>query len=330
MRSRPTADARVLRGGAIRTAITTVCVLLAACAPAPSVPDPEPEVVRTAPSSPVRTFRAAAIVRHARLAASAREAGDLATAADHEEVLVLLAPEDPARRKALQATREAIRRATRTHAEAGLAARRAGELAMARDSFLRVLALDPDNADAAKALREIDLAVMAKSQSDRAARVRVTDDIIANAKARAADSFDLEQRLELARAGDLNALRELRSWVDANPGERASRQRIGAAVAEKARESELKGQREVALGLYEQAVSLAGAGTPEWTLRMQALRKALGEQYYTEGMKLFRTDLAGAIRHWENGARYDPSNTNLQLRLREAKIAYQKLQKIDK
>ena len=315
----------------MRTAIAAVCVLLAACAPAPPVPDPEPEVVRAAPPPAVRSFRGAAIVRHARLAASAREAGDLATAADHEEVLVLLAPEDPARRKALQATREAIRRATRTHADAGLAARRAGELATARDSFLRVLALDPDNADAAKALREIDLAVMAKSQSDRAARVRVTDDIIANAKARAAESYDLEQRLELVRAGDLNAgLRELRSWVDANPGERASRQRIGAAVAEKARESESKGQREVALGLYEQAVSLAGAGTPEWTLRMQALRKALGEQYYTEGMKLFRTDLAGAIRHWENGARYDPSNTNLQLRLREAKIAHQKLQKIDK
>ena len=244
---------------------------------------------------------------------------------------MLLAPEDPSRRKALQATREAIRRATRTHAEAGLAARRAGDLATARDAFLLVLALDPDNADAAKALREIDLAVMAKSQSDRAARVRVTDDIIASAKARAVESNDLEQRLELMRAGDLSTgLRELRSWVDANPGDRASRQRIGAAVAEKARELESKAQRETALGLYEQAASLAGAGTPEWTSRMQALRKSLGEYYYTEGMKVFRTDLAAAIRHFENGARYDPSNTNLQLRLREAKIAQQKLQKIGK
>ena len=98
-----------------------------------------------------------------------------------------------------------------THAEAVLAARRAGELATARDSFLRVLALDPDSADAAKALREIDLAVMAKSQNDRAARVRVTDDIIANAKARATESYDLEQRLEIMRAGDFNAgLREIR------------------------------------------------------------------------------------------------------------------------
>jgi tetratricopeptide (TPR) repeat protein len=325
----PAANSRRRRG--VLASVAIACALLAACAPVPPATDAEPPVLRTAPPATASPLRGAAIVRHARLAAAAREAGDLAAAADHEEVLALLAPEDPARRKALQSTREAIRRATRTHAEAGLAARRAGDLATARDSFLRVLALDPDNADAAKALREIDFAVMAKTQGERAARVRATDDIIANAKARAAESYDLEQRLELVRAGDLNAgLRELRSWVDANPGDRASRQRIGAAVAEKARESESKGQREVALGLFEQAVSLAGAGTPEWTLRMQALRKALGEQYYTEGMKLFRTDLAGAIRHWESGVRYDPSNTNLQLRLREAKIAHQKLQKIDK
>lgn len=327
----PAAGAQAARAGIMRSAIALACVVLAACAPAPPVTDPEPPVLRTTPPAVGSSFRGAAIVRHARLAALAREAGDLAAAADHEEVLVLLAPDDPARRKALQATRDAIRRATRTHADAGVAARRSGDLAAAREAFLRVLALDPDNADAAKALREIDLAAMAKVQSDRAARVRLPDDIVANAKSRAADSFDLEQRLELVRAGDLNAgLRELRIWVDANPGERASRQRIGAAVAEKARELESKAQREAALELYEQAVSLAGTATPEWTQRMQALRKSLGEQYYIEGMKVFRTDLAAAIRYWENGARYDPSNTNLQLRLREAKLAQQKLQKIDK
>ena len=308
-----------------------VCLALAACAPVPPVPDAGPPVARTPAPASAGSFRGAAIARQERLAAAAREAGDLAAAADHEEVLVLLAPDDPARRKALQATRDAIRRGARTHAEAGLAARRSGDLASARDAFLRVLALDPDNVDAAKALREIDLAAMAKSQSDRAARVRAADDIIANAKARAADSYDLEQRLELLRAGDLDAgLREIRSWVDANPGDKAARQRIGAAVADKARESELKGQREAALGLYEQAAALAGLGTPEWTARMQGLRKALGEHHYAEGMKLSRKDLAAAIRHWETGARYDPSNTNLQLRLREAKIAQQKLQKIGK
>jgi len=313
--------------------IAAASLALAGCAPAPTVVDDAPPTAYT-PSAPTTTsspYRNAAIARHARLAAAARDEGDLAEAADHEEVLVLLAPNDPARRRALQATREAIKRATRTHSESGLAARRSGDLNTARDAYLRVLALDPDNADAVKALREIDSATMARTQGERAAKVRVPDDVVASAKARASDTLDVDQRIEIMRAGDLNAgLRELRSWVDANPGDRATRQRIGVAVAEKARELESKQQRESALGLYEQAGTLAGTPAPEWTTRAQALRKALGEQYYAEGMKVYRTDLTLAIRSFEAGARYDPSNTNLQLRLREAKMAQEKLQKIRK
>lgn len=322
-----------VRDGRLRAvlAVAVAIVALAACAPAP-VQVADPPAVRPVPRTASPTsHRGVAIATHARLAERAREAGDLADVAEQEEVLVLLAPDDPARRRALQATREAIRRAVRSHVEAGQSARRAGDLAAARDAYLRVLTLDADNAEAAKALREIDQATMAKAQADRAARVRVVDDIVTSAKARANESNDLDQRIEIMRAGDLNTgLRELRSWVDAHPGDRGSRQRIGTAVAEKARELESKAQREAALGLYEQAGSLAGAVAPEWASRAQGLRKALGEQYYAEGMKVYRTDLAAAIRYFENGARHDPSNTNLQLKLREAKLAQQKLEKIGK
>ena len=319
---------------AVRALIVAASLAVGACAQQPTNADDPPPGVHTtvAPAAPVTSgYRSAAIARHARLAAAARDAGDLAEAADHEEVLVLLAPNDAARRRALQNTREAIKRTARTHADTGAAARRAGDLATAKDAYLRVLTLDPDNADAVKALRDIDAAVMARTQGERAARVRVPDDVVASAKARPADTLDVDQRIEIMRAGDLNAgLRELRTWVDANPGDRAARQRIGIAVAEKARELESKVQRESALGLYEQAAALAGAPTPEWTTRAQALRKTLGDQYYAEGMKVYRTDINLAIRNFEAGARYDPSNTNLQLRLREAKLAQQKLQKIGK
>jgi tetratricopeptide (TPR) repeat protein len=321
--------------------IAALSTIVAACAPMPPTPAPDagPAAPRPAPAArpqPSGTpARDAAIVRHLRLAAAAREAGDLATAAEHEDVLVLLAPDDPARRKAREATGDAIRRAVREQAERGLAARARGDYVGAREAFLRVLALDPDNADAAKALREVELTVMARVQADRAARVRANGDMVASTRARpgearSQDSFDLEQRLELVRSGDATAMRELRAWVDANPGDRTMRQRIGGAVAERAREVEAKGQREAALGLYEQAVTLAGTGAPDWTARMQALRKSLGEHYYVEGMKVFRTDLSAAIRHWENGARYDPSNTNLQMRLREARLAQRKLERMEK
>ncbi len=270
------------------------------------------------------------MARHLELAAKARAADDLASAAEHEQVLVLLAPDDPQRRKALDATRNAIRNRVREHGQAGLAARRSGDLAAARDAYLRVLALDPGNDAAATALREIELAAMSRAQSDRAARARATEGVIAGARARAAgDSYDLEQRIELFRAGDLNAgLRELRAWVDANPADSAGRQRVATLVAERARDLDANGQRETALALYEQATAFAGGTAPEWSARMQALRKALGEHYYVQGMKVYRTDVAAAVRQFETGVRYDPSNITLQTRLREAKLAQEKLQKI--
>ena len=313
--------------------------LFAACAPLPPADEPMPSQPAPAAGPRIepapRTPRAGFVARHVELANKALAAGDLAEAEDHWQVLALVDPENAGYAQALQSAREAIRKGVRDHFLAGQTARRNGDGAKAKDAFLRVLALDPAHGEAAKALREIEHASMAKTQADRAARVRAAEDVVAGARARAAqpatanDTYDLEQRIEIARAGDLQAgLRELRTWVDANPNDRSGRQRAGAVIAERARDAEAKGMRESALSLYEQAASLAGAGQPEWATRTQSLRKSLGEQYYTEGMKLYRTDLPGAIKQWEAGAKFDPSNANLQMRLREAKLAQEKLQRI--
>jgi tetratricopeptide (TPR) repeat protein len=307
---------------------------LAGCAQVP--PEPAP----VAPARPIvrndvmpRPSRSTFASRHTELAMRAQEAGDLAAAEDHWQVLVLLEPGNAAYRQSLDAVRETIKRNAREQWQSGVAARRSGDTARARDAFLRALAYDPSHAEAARALREMEAQAMARTQGDRAARARAGEDVIAGARARAAspanDAIDLEQRLEIARAGDVQAgVRELRAFVDANPSDRSGRLRAGQAIAERARDAESKGQRETALTLYGEAASLAGAPQPEWAARTQALKKALGEQYYAEGMKLYRTDLNSAIRRFETGAKYDPDNANLQMRLREAKLAQQKLQKI--
>jgi tetratricopeptide (TPR) repeat protein len=143
------------------------------------------------------------------------------------------------------------------------------------------------------------------------------------------DAFDVDQRLEMFRAGDTaGALRELKAWVDAHPKDRATRQKIGATVAERAKELEQKNQREGALNLYEQALALRGEPQPEWSARVVALRKAVGADYYNDGVKLMRTDLNGAIRAFETSVKYDPQNANAQGRLREAKAARDKLSRM--
>ena len=324
-------------------AAVAIATLVAACAQAPTPPDgepaPAPRVVRA--DGP----RDEAIRRHRELAREARSAGDLATALDHLHVVTMLAPGDEAARRDAETLRSEIQRGVRENLEAGRSAMRAGDSGRASTAFLRVLALEPRNAEAARSLREIDRQNMARAQANRAARVRV-EDLFADARAAKAappagysaapaaatggnDAYDLDQRIEMFRAGDTTtALRELKAWVDAHPKDRAGRQRIGVAVAERAKELEGKGQREQALSLYEQALSMRGEPQPEWSARIAALRKSVAADYYNEGVKLMRTDLNGAVRSLETAVKLDPQNANAANRLREAKAARDKLSRM--
>lgn len=325
-------------------------VLAGACATPPpppaEEPPPAPRIIRQ--DGP----REEAARRHRELAREARSTGDLATALDHLHVVTMLVDDDAARRDA-EALRVEIRRGVREALEAGRTAQRAGDNARASTSYLRALALEPRNAEAARALREIDGQNMARAQASRAARVRVEDlfadaraakvapgaatayaappSTPANAPAAAGgnDAFDVDQRLEMFRAGDTaGALRELKAWVDAHPKDRATRQKIGATVAERAKELEGKSQRESALYLYEQALVLRGEPQADWSARIAALKKAVGNDYYSSGVKLMRTDLSGAIKAFETSVKYDPQNANAQTRLRDAKAARDKLSRM--
>ena len=327
-----------------RTAVAiAVATLVGACAQAPAAPDgepsPAPRIVR--PDGP----RDEAIRRHRELAREARAGGDLATALDHLHVVTMLAPGDEAARRDAEALRGEVQRGVRENLDAGRNAMRSGDNARASTAFLRVLALEPRNAEAARSLREIDRQNMTRAQANRAARVRV-EDLFADARAAKAappagysaapaaatggnDAYDLDQRIEMFRAGDTaTALRELKAWVDAHPKDRAGRQRIGAAVAERAKELEGKGQREAALGLYEQALSLRGEPQQEWSARVAALRKSVAADYYNEGVKAMRTDLNVAVRSLETAVKLDPQNANAANRLREAKAARDKLSRM--
>ena len=307
-------------------ALTTLA-LLAACAQSPVVTQPVPDTPR---ASVAEDARAQAIARHRQLAQQARQRGDLAAAAVQRKIVVLLAPGEPSYRAEQDAVNAAIRQGVRDQLQAGNAAQKAGDNERATQAMMRALALDPANEDAAKALREMDRQRMARIQGDRAQKLRPVD--MAALKSGTPDAgaaYDLEQPLEMLRAGDVNGgLRELKAYVDANPGNRAARQKIGTAVADRARELQNKGSREQAFALYEQAVALRGDSTPEWSKEMQSLRKSLSDEYYSNGERAYRTDVALAIKQWETSLRYDPQNLKAANRLRDARAAQEKLKGI--
>jgi tetratricopeptide (TPR) repeat protein len=315
--------------------------VLGACSQLPVAPGPADDE-RVAPMRTPGDFersRESAIATHQKLALQYKAAGDLPAAETQWQILTVLAPGDSAFRRELDAVRAAIRRGVPENLQAGAALHRAGDNERAAQAMLRVMALDPENAEAAKALRDIDRQRMARTQAERASKFRREDPASAYRTAPAAtatpsesgDGYDLEQRLEMFKAGDVaGGIRELRAYVDANPKERAARQRIGATVYERGTELEAKGNRESALGLYEQAAALRGDTPPQWKTQIQAVRNALSVEYFDKGTRSYRTDMALAIKQWETSLRYDPQNLKASERLREARLAQEKLQKIER
>jgi tetratricopeptide (TPR) repeat protein len=295
----------------------------------PAAPPPAPVASAPVPSRTVSE----ATARHRKLADDARRSGDLAAAAQQLQVLTVLAPDDASYARELAAVRASIDKETREIVASGSAAMGAGDLDRASAAMLRALALDPSQPDAAKTLREIDRRRLTRIQADKAAKVTQQGDAARVASARERnevnDGFDIEQALEMVRAGDANnGLRDLRAFVAANPGNRAARQRIGNAVADRARELEDQGAREQAVALYEQATTLRGDASAPWTGRMASLKKTLSQEYLDKGTRAYRTNLTQAIALLETSVKYDPENAAASIKLKEAKTAREKLDKI--
>lgn len=261
-----------------RRAVIVLAMLATGCTPPPVVRTPEPE-----PTIPPRSGENAqrqAEARHRKLAQDATRAGDFATAITQWQILTLLVPVDAAYKDALAAARASRTKGVNDQMAAANTALAASDFERAAQAALRALALDPDNADATRMLRDLDRRRMARTQADRAARARVEDAIALRnaaqnqANALESPSFEMDQAVELFRAGDTSAgLREMRAYVDAHPNNRSARQRAGQAVADRARELEDKGSRTEALDLYDQAIALYG-DKPPFAARVAALRKA--------------------------------------------------------
>jgi tetratricopeptide (TPR) repeat protein len=199
--------------------------------------------------------------------------------------------------------------------------------------MLRVLALEPENQEAAQALRDVEKRRAARTQATRAAKVSEAAGMPAprnGATSRpaadaAGDAYSLEQPLEMFKAGDTEGgLRDLRRYVDNYPNDKAGRNRIGTAVYDRGRELEDQGSREQALALYEQAVALRGEPGLGWNTRIQSLKKALGNEYFDKGARAYPTDVAQAIKDWETSLRYDPQNARAAARLKDARQAQDK------
>jgi tetratricopeptide (TPR) repeat protein len=307
-------------------------VLLGACAHQ-GVEPPNDAV-----SVPVAVPYSDSIARRQQLAKRLAADGDLAAAAAQWQVLTILEPDDGGFRQELQSTRTAASRLAAANYESGMAALNNGESEEAVRLMLRVLALQPEHADAMKVLRNIETERIARVQGARANRVRRDEEV---AKKNGQDagspdmteyrrSYDLEQTIELFVAGDAQGgLRELHRYVKANPKDKVSRTRISEVVFEQAQKLDTAATRERAESLYQEAIRFRAEAMPAWEARLAATRKTLANEYYEKGMRAYRGDFDLAIKNWEACLKYNPQQVNCSLRLKEAQAFQKQLKRIE-
>ena len=300
----------------------------------PAPPVPRPPVIEF-PAVPTETDRA--IARRRAAAQKLEQAHDLAGAATQWQIVLLLAPQDRQAAERLAAVRASIGKAVADELAIGRDALRRGEIEQAQHSLLRVVALDPYNKQAVDGLREIDRQRTMRQGAERAARVQAEQSMVAakNRSARRppseASDYEIEQSLELLRAGDSAvALAEVRRYVVTNPRDRALRERIARALHLRAQELERQGSGTAAVEMYAEAIKTYGSPPPrDWPTQLSRLKARLAAEEYGKGVRMMSSDIAAAIRHFEAALRLVPNHTQAQLNLERAQKMQQKLRAID-
>lgn len=73
---------------------------------------------------------------------------------------------------------------------------------------------------------------------------------------------------------------------------------------------------------------MRGDGGGPWVARIAPLKKTLSQEYFDKGSRVFRSNLAQSIAFLETSVRYDPTNAQAAAKLKDAKVARDKLEKI--
>lgn len=304
--------------------LIAVGTAMAGCVSAPPAQAPAPLAEYPAPVHP-DVLRA--VERHRAQASKFEDAGDRLGAGRHWQVVLLLRPGDPQAAVRLAALRRAMAETVNDQLLAAREARRRGDVDQAQLSLLRVLAYDPTNDEAVGALREIDRQRAMRRAAERAMRAKMEESAAAArsrgtrrpAPTEAAD-YDLEQSLELLKAGDAKvAVAELRRYAMANPRDRAGRERIAAAMYAQARQLQRQGADAAAVEMHAEAIRLHPTPPREWTSQLAQLRARLASQEYEQGVRKMATDVPAAIAHFEAALRFAPDHTQAQLRLDRAR-----------
>jgi len=319
-------------------------LVLASCASAPEPVTPQerpaasPVPARIAhPRPPPPPTELPLEQRERETAERLMQEGRWTEAIPHWEVLELLRPDQPAYAKKLADAKSRAAAAATEHLQQARQARQQGQNDRAFVLYLKVLSANPDNAEAAQALREIE------KDSTRRAYVGAlsrggNNEAMAGIRRgsngppppSAAERGELDSAVALLHQGDAAASAQaLEGYVRKNPRDDLGKRTLQDAYVELSRQRNQEGKKEEALAYLDKAQALReGKSNPGLARSIQSLRKEIAEDYYQQGLRTERTDLSEAISAWEKTLKYDPDHPLAAQRLERARRMQQNLRSI--
>jgi len=324
-----------MRANRAPRAIACIAALVAACASSPPERPQQPTVYTVVEP---RAASLAELERNyrERAAALARD-GRWAEARAAWEVLLLVDPDSSSYRQQYELAQTRTAELVAERLKAADKAREAGENEQATLAYLRVLSVDPRDAAAARALRELEVERVKRAYLSRPPRVVLANrsperNGAKNSVAPSAnDLSDLELGVMLFRQGDYaGSAQNLEKYLQKHARDESARGYLADAYYHLGLAAQQKGRKEEALGYLEKAQRLGYSDPAELTKAIRSVRQALGEEYYRLGVQAFGSSIDRAISMWERSVYFDPGQTQAQLRLQQARRARETMQSIEK
>lgn len=251
-------------------------------------------------------------------------------AATEWEILFLLQPERAEYGRSLTEARSKAAEAAKQATVAANEARARGDLQNSVRLYLRALADDPADAEAARALREIEKDQISRGKTRPIARLPQSETNGSSSKP--SKSVSATQRRELEAAvivlhqGDYeSSANMLEEYLRRYPNDDLATRALAEAYAQLAQQRLAQGKKEEALRYLQKVQSGKSGSSKELQKTIDALRKEVALDYEARGVRVESSDLNEAIRLWERALEYDPSLTRARARLEEGRRIQQKI-----
>lgn len=260
--------------------------------------------------------------------------GELAEALIQWQVLKTLEPNNPEFTQQLLATKVLIRKRVNDHVKLGKKALSKDNITLAKQEFLKALALDPYMSTPFSCLKKIEKERAMKIQAKKIQRLAKKRKAPARAKLQSVSSqeaYYLQLGIGLLRQGRLNeSIREIEKYLNTYPKDSEAGEYLAKAHIKLGIDCYEQGEMAKALMHLEEARRYKPADSSQLNYYLTRTRQVLAEDFYQKGMRVYLKNITKAIEYWEKSVFYDPKNINAQMRLEKAYKIQKKLKEIEK